>query len=192
MFPNKNFFDLQGRLKDTRRYRSTGQGAMNRPVRSIILTSAAMMGARCAHRKRHRASAAASQGRRGATGGFSFGALLPLILLCACAETQTPASTPSAPTPVASVAPTPSCNAPPSSQADRQNPATPWLRAVDRERLAECTDALDPRPAPFPPGHLGNPTQEAMDRRTLDLAPAGLPVRLFQGGEYRQRIPMPD
>ncbi len=167
-FPTENFLDIQGRLNDTRRYRSTGQGAMNRPVRSIILATAAMMAARFARRKRHRASAAVFRGRYGATSGFRFSIMLPLALLCACAETQPPASTPSAPSPVASPAPTPSCNAPPSSQANRQNPATPWLRAVDRERAGECNEALDPRPAPFPPSHLGNPTQEAMDRRTLE------------------------
>lgn len=165
---------------------------MNRPVRSILLATAAMMGKRFALRKRHRASATAPQGPREATGAFSIGAVLPLVFLCACAEPQAPATMAAAPGTVSSLAPTPSCNTPPSFQADRQHPATPWLRAVDRERLAECSDTLDPRPAPFPPGHLGNPTQEAMDRRTLNLAPAGVPARLFQGGEFRQRIPMPD
>jgi hypothetical protein len=165
---------------------------MNRPVRSILLATAAMMGKRFALRKRHRASAAAFQGRYGATSRFRFSITFPLVFLCACAEPQAPATMAAAPGPVSNLAPTPSCNTPPSYQADRQSPATPWLRAVDRERLAECSDALDPRPAPFPPGHLGNPTQEAMDRRTLDLAPAGVPARLFQGGEFRQRIPMPD
>jgi hypothetical protein len=165
---------------------------MNRPVRSILLTTAAMMGKPFALRKHHRASAAAFQGRYGATSRFRFSITFPLAFLFACAEPQAPATMAAAPSPVSSPAPTPSCNTPPSFQAVKQNPATPWLRAVDRERLAECSNTLDPRPAPMPAGHLGNPVQEAMDRRTLNFAPAGLPARLVQGGEYRQRIPMPD
>ena len=165
---------------------------MNNIVRSVMPAFAARMNLGAADQITQVGKVTPLRDRYVLVRRLSVLATLPFLLLCACAEPQAPATMAAAPSPVASPAPTPSCNAPPSSQADRQNPATPWLRAVDRERLAECTEALDPRPAPFPPGHLGNPTQEAMDRRTLNLAPAGLPARLFQGGEYRQRIPMPD
>jgi hypothetical protein len=165
---------------------------MNNTVRIAMPAFAVRMNLGVADQVTHVGKVALPRDRHVLVRSLSSLATLPFLLLGACAEPQAPPTMAAAPTPVASVAPTPSCNAPPSSQADRQNPATPWLRAVDRERLAECTDALDPRPAPLPPGHLGNPTQEAMDRRTLDLAPAGVPARLFQGGEYRQRIPMPD
>ena len=110
----------------------------------------------------------------------SFLAVLPFLLLGACAEPKAPATIAAAPSPVSSPAPTPSCNAPLGNQADRQNPSTPWQRAVDRKRAEDCEQALDPRLAPIRPEYLGNPRQEDMDRRTLDLAPMGLRVRVRQ------------
>ena len=111
---------------------------------------------------------------------LSFLATLPFLLLGACAEPKAPATIAAAPSPVSSPAPTPSCNAPLGNQADRQNPSTPWQRAVDRKRAEDCEQALDPRLAPIRPEYLGNPRQEDMDRRTLDLAPMGLRVRVRQ------------
>ncbi len=111
---------------------------------------------------------------------LSFLATLPFLLLGACAEPKAPATIAAAPSPVSSPAPTPSCNAPLGNQADRQNPSTPWQRAVDRKRAEDCEQALDPRLAPIRPEYLGNLRQEDMDRRTLDLAPMGLRVRVRQ------------
>ena len=111
---------------------------------------------------------------------LSFLATLPFLLLGACAEPKATATIAAAPRPVSSPAPTPSCNAPLGNQADRQNPSTPWQRAVDRKRAEDCEQALDPRLAPIRPEYLGNPRQEDMDRRTLDLAPMGLRVRVRQ------------
>ena len=111
---------------------------------------------------------------------LSFLATLPFLLLGACAEPKATATIAAAPSPVSSPAPTPSCNAPLGNQADRQNPSTPWQRAVDRKRAEDCEQALDPRLAPIRPEYLGNPRQEDMDRRTLDLAPMGLRVRVRQ------------
>ena len=106
--------------------------------------------------------------------------ILPFLLLGACAEPKAPATIAAAPSPVSSPAPTPSCNAPLGNQADRQNPSTPWQRAVDRKRAEDCEQALDPRLAPIRPEYVGNPRQEDMDKRTLDLAPMGLRVRVRQ------------
>jgi hypothetical protein len=111
---------------------------------------------------------------------LSFLAVLPFLLLGACAEPKAPATIAAAPSPASSPAPTPSCNAPLGNQADRQDPSTPWQRAVDRKRAEDCMQALDPRLAPIRPEYLGNPRQEDMDRRTLDLAPMGLRVRVRQ------------
>ena len=107
-------------------------------------------------------------------------ATLPFLVLGACAEPKATATIAAAPSPVSSPAPTPSCNAPLGNQADRQDPSTPWQRAVDRKRAEDCMQALDPRLAPIRPEYLGNPRQEDMDRRTLDLAPMGLRVRVRQ------------
>jgi hypothetical protein len=152
---------------------------MNNTVRSAMPASTVRMNLGVADQVTHVGKVALPRDRHVLVRRLSVLATLPFLLLCACAEPQAPATMAAAPSPVSSPAPTPSCNTPPSFQADRQNPATPWLRAVDRERLAECSDTLDPRPAPMPAGHLGNPTQEAMDRRTLNLAPLGLPARLI-------------
>ena len=111
---------------------------------------------------------------------LSFLATLPFLLLGACAEPKAPATIAAAPSHVSSPAPTPSCNAPLGNQAERQDPSTPWQRAVDRKRAEDCAQALDPRLAPIRPEYLGNPRQEDMDRRTLDLAPMGLRVRVRQ------------
>jgi len=111
---------------------------------------------------------------------LSYLAVLPFLLLGACAEPKAPATIAAAPSPASSPAPTPSCNAPLGNQADRQDPSTPWQRAVDRKRAEDCMQALDPRLAPIRPEYLGNPRQEDMDRRTLDLAPMGLRVRVRQ------------
>ena len=123
---------------------------------------------------------------------LSFLAALPLLLLGACAEPKAPATIAAAPSPVSSTAPTPSCDAPLGNQADRQDPSTPWQRAVDRKRAEDCTQALDPRPAPSRPEYVGNPRQEDMDKRSLDLAPLGLNVRLGPGGNFRDRLPIPE
>ena len=123
---------------------------------------------------------------------LSFMAMLPLLLLGACAETQSPTTIAAAPSPVSSPAPTPSCNAPPGSQADKRNPATAWQRAVDGMRAEDCFQALDPQLAPIRREYVGNPRQEAMDKKTLDLAPLGLSARAIQGGEFQHRLPMPD
>ena len=106
--------------------------------------------------------------------------ILPFLLLGACAEPKAPATIAAAPSPVSSPAPTPSCNAPRGNQADKQSPSTPWQRAVDRKRAEDCEQALDPRLAPIRPEYVGNPRQEDMDKRTLDLAPMGLRVRVRQ------------
>jgi hypothetical protein len=111
---------------------------------------------------------------------LSFLATLPFLLLGACAEPKAPAAIAAAPSPASSPAPTPSCNAPLGNQADKQSPSTPWQSAVDRKRAEDCEQALDPRLAPIRPEYLGNPRQEDMDRRTLDLAPMGLRVRVRQ------------
>lgn len=123
---------------------------------------------------------------------LSFLTVLPLLLLGACAETQPPMTIAAAPSTVSGPAPTPSCNAPQGNQADKQNPSTPWQRAIDRKRAEDCEQALDPRPAPSRPEYVGNPRQEAMDRRTLDLAPLGLRGRLSQGSSFRDRLPIPE
>ena len=119
-------------------------------------------------------------------------AMLPLLMLGACAEPKATATIAATPSPVSSPAPTPSCNAPPGSQADKRNPSTPWQSAVDRKRAEDCVQALDPRPAPIRPEYLGNPRQEEMDKRTLDLAPTGLRARVGQGGSFRDRLPIPE
>ena len=111
---------------------------------------------------------------------LSFLATLPFLLLGACAEPKATATIAAAPRPVSSPAPTPSCNAPLGHQADKQSPSTPWQRAVDRKRVEDCEQALDSRLAPIRPEYVGNPRQEDMDRRTLDLAPMGLRVRVRQ------------
>jgi hypothetical protein len=123
---------------------------------------------------------------------LSFLTALPLLLLGACAEPKAPATIAAAPSPASSPAPTPSCNAPLGNQADRQDPSTPWQRAVDRKRAEDCMQALDPRLAPTRPEYLGNPRQEDMDRRTLDLAPMGLRARVGPGGNFRDRLPIPE
>ena len=123
---------------------------------------------------------------------LSFLATLPFLLLGACAEPQAPATIAATPSPVSSPAPTPSCNGPLGNQADKQSPSTPWQRAVDRKRAEDCEQALDPRPAPIRPEYVGNPRQEDMDRRTLDLAPMGLRARVGPGGNFRDRLPIPE
>jgi hypothetical protein len=119
-------------------------------------------------------------------------AMLPLLLLGACAEPKATATIAATPSPISSPAPTPSCNAPPGSQADKRNPATAWQSAVDGMRAEDCFQALDPQLAPIRREYVGNPRQEAMDKKTLDLAPLGLSARAIQGGEFRHRLPMPD
>ncbi len=123
---------------------------------------------------------------------LSFLATLPFLLLGACAEPQAPATIAATPSPVSSPAPTPSCNGSLGNQADKQSPSTPWQRAVDRKRAEDCAQALDPRPAPIRPEYVGNPRQEDMDRRTLDLAPMGLRARVGPGGNFRDRLPIPE
>jgi hypothetical protein len=123
---------------------------------------------------------------------LSFLATLPFLLLGACAEPKAPAAIAAAPSPASSPAPTPSCNAPLGNQADRQNPSTPWQRAVDRKRVEDCEQALDPRPAPIRPLHLASPREEVRDGRTLDLAPMGLRARESQGRFFDDRIPIPE
>ena len=119
-------------------------------------------------------------------------AMLPLLLLGACAEPKATATIAATPSPVSSPAPTPSCNAPLGNQADRQDPSTPWQRAVDRTRAEDCMQALDPRLAPIRPLHLASPREEVRDGRTLDLAPMGLRARESQGRFFDDRIPIPE
>ena len=123
---------------------------------------------------------------------LSFLATLPLLLLGACAEPKAAATIAAAPSPVSSPAPAPSCNAPLGNQADKQSPSTPWQSAIDRKREEDCLQALDPRPAPSRPEYVGNPRQEDMDKRSLDLAPLGLNARLGPGGNFRDRLPIPE
>ena len=123
---------------------------------------------------------------------LSFLATLPFLLLGACAEPKAPASIAAAPSPVSSPAPTLSCDGPLGNQADKQSPSTPWQRAIDRKRAEDCMQALDPRPAPSRPEYVGNPRQEDMDKRSLDLAPLGLNARLGPGGNFRDRLPIPE
>ena len=118
--------------------------------------------------------------------------ILPFLLLGACAEPQATATIAAAPNPASSPAPTPNCQTPPSFQADKRNPATAWQRAVDGMRAEDCFQALDPQLAPIRREYVANPRQEAMDKKTLDLAPLGLSARAIQGGEFRHRLPMPD
>lgn len=120
---------------------------------------------------------------------LSFLAVLPFMLLGACAETPPAARMAAAPSPVSSPAPTPSCNGPLGNQANKQSPSTPWQSAVDRKRAEDCTQAVDPRPAPIRPEYIGNPRQEAMDRRTLDFAPTGSRVSVTPGTVFRYNIP---
>lgn len=135
---------------------------------------------------------ASSRDRQVPARRLSFLATLPLLLLGACAETQSPTTIAATPRPVSSPAPTPSCNAPLGNRADKQSPSTPWQRAVDGMRAEDCFQALDPQLAPIRREYVGNPRQEAMDKKTLDLAPLGLSARAIQGGEFRHRLPMPD
>jgi hypothetical protein len=120
---------------------------------------------------------------------LSYLAVLPFLLLGACAEPKAPATIAAAPSPASSPAPTPSCNAPLGNQADRQDPSTPWQRAVDRKREEDCTQALDPRPAPIRPEYLGNPRREAMDKTSLDPAPRRSFSSITGGALFRYHIP---
>jgi hypothetical protein len=165
---------------------------MNNAVLSAMPTSAVMKTLGVADQVMQLRKVGSLRDLRGPAWRLSFMAMLPLLLLGACAETQSPTTIAAAPSPVSSPAPTPSCNAPLGSQADRKNPSTPWQSAVDRKRAEDCLQALDPRPAPIRPEYLGNPRQEAMDRRTLDLAPLGLRGRLSQGSNFRDRLPIPE
>jgi hypothetical protein len=153
---------------------------MNNAVRSALTASAVRMKLGVADHIAQVGKVASFRDWHVPARRLSFLAVVPFLLLGACAETQAPATIAAAPSPVSSPAPTPSCNAPLGNQADRQDPSTPWQRAVDRKRAEDCTQALDPRPAPIRPEYLGNPRQEDMDRRTLDLAPMGLRVRVRQ------------
>jgi hypothetical protein len=120
---------------------------------------------------------------------LSFLATLPLLLLGACAETPPHATIAAAPSPVSSPAPTPSCNGPLGNQTNKQSPSTPWQSAIDRKRAEDCAQVVDPRPAPIRPEYVGNPRQEAMDRRTLDFAPTGSRVSVTPGTVFRYNIP---
>ena len=135
---------------------------------------------------------ASSRDRQVPARRLSFLATLPFLLLGACAEPKATATIAAAPRPVSSPAPTPSCNGPLGNQADKQSPSTPWQRAIDRKRAEDCMQALDPRPAPSRPEYVGNPRQEDMDKRSLDLAPLGLNARLGPGGNFRDRLPIPE
>ena len=153
---------------------------MNNAVRSALTAPAMMMKLGVADRIAQAGKVASSRDRHVPARRLGFLATLPFLLLGACAEPTAPATIAAAPSPVSSPAPTPSCNAPLGNQAGRQDPSTPWQRAVDRKRAEDCMQALDPRLAPIRPEYLGNPRQEDMDRRTLDLAPMGLRVRVRQ------------
>jgi hypothetical protein len=132
---------------------------------------------------------ASSRDRQVPARRLSFLAVLPFLLLGACAEPKAPATIAAAPSPASSPAPTPSCNAPLGNQADRQDPSTPWQRAVDRKREEDCTQALDPRPAPIRPEYLGNPRREAMDKTSLDPAPRRSFSSITGGALFRYHIP---
>lgn len=116
-------------------------------------------------------------------------ATLSLLLLVACAETQPPTTMTAAASTVSSPAPTPTCQAPLGSQADKRDPATAWQKAVDRLRAEDCSQALDPRPAPMRPEYSRNPRQENMDRRSLDPVPNRSFSSTNQGAVFRYHIP---
>jgi hypothetical protein len=116
-------------------------------------------------------------------------AMLPLLLLGACAETQSPTTIAAAPSPVSSPAPTPTCHVPPGSQADKRDSATAWQKAVDRLRAEDCSQALDPQPTPMRPEYSRNPQQENLDRRSLDPVPNRSFSSTNQGAVFRYHIP---
>ena len=165
---------------------------MNNAVLSAMPTSAVMKTLGVADQVMQLRKVGSLRDLRGPARRLSFMALLPLLLLGACAEPQSPTTIAATPRPVSSPAPTPSCNAPLGNRADKQSPSTPWQRAVDGMRAEDCFQALDPQLAPIRREYVGNPRQEAMDKKTLDLAPLGLSARAIQGGEFRHRLPMPD
>jgi len=165
---------------------------MKNAVFNPMPAPAMMMKLRVADHSAQVGKVASSRDRHVPARRLSFLAVLPFLLLGACAEPKAPATIAAAPSPVSSSAPTPSCNGPLGNQADRQNPSTPWQRAVDRKRAEDCAQALDPRLAPIRPEYVGNPRQEDMDRRTLDLAPLGLSARVGPGGGFRDRLPIPE
>ena len=165
---------------------------MNNAVRSLMPVPTVIMNRGVAGDIAQVGKVASSRDRHVQAHRLSFLTVLPLLLLGACAETQPPTTITAAASTVSGPAPTPSCDAPQGNQADKQNPSTPWQRAIDRKRAEDCLQALDPRPAPIRPEYLGNPRQEAMDRRTLDLAPLGLRSRLGQGSSFRDRLPIPE
>lgn len=164
---------------------------MNNAVRSPMPVPTVMMKRGVADHIAQVVKVASSRDRHYPARRLSFVAMLPLplLLLGACAEPQAPATIAAAPSPVSSSAPTPSCNTPLGNQADKQSPSTPWQRAVDRKRAEGCEQALDPRPAPIRPEYVGNPRQEAMDRRTLDFAPTGSRVSVTPGTVFRYKFP---
>jgi len=165
---------------------------MKNAVRSAMPAPAVMMKLGVAEQITHPGKVAPFRDRHVPARRLSFLAVLPFLLLGACAEPKAPATIAAAPSLVSSPAPTPSCNGPLGNQADKQSPSTPWQRAIDRKRAEDCTQALDPRPAPSRPEYVGNPRQEDMDKRSLDLAPLGLNARLGPGGNFRDRLPIPE
>ena len=165
---------------------------MKNAVFNPMPAPAVMMKLGAAEEITHSGKVASSRDRHVPARRLSYLAVLPLLLLGACAEPKAPATIAAAPSPVSSPAPTPSCNGPLGNQADKQSPSTPWQRAIDRKRAEDCMQALDPRPAPSRPEYVGNPRQEDMDKRSLDLAPLGLNARLGPGGNFRDRLPIPE
>ena len=165
---------------------------MNNAVRSALTAPAMMMKLGVADHIAQVGKVASLRDRHVPARRLRFLATLPFLLLGACAEPKATATIAAAPSTVSSLAPTPSCNAPLGNQADRQDPSTPWQRAVDRKRTEDCMQAVDPRPAPSRPEYVGNPRQEDMDKRSLDLAPLGLNARLGPGGNFRDRLPIPE
>jgi hypothetical protein len=165
---------------------------MKNAVHSAMPAPAVMMKLAAADHIAQVGKVASSRDRHVPARRLSYLAVLPFLLLGACAEPKAAATIAAAPGPVSSPAPTPSCNGPLGNQADKQSPSTPWQRAVDRKRVEDCEQALDSRLAPIRPEYVGNPRQGDMDKRTLDLAPLGLSARAGPGGNFRDRLPIPE
>ena len=159
------------------------------PVRTEMPGAAVMMTLCVADQVMQLRKGASLRDLRSPARRLSFMAMLPLLVLGACAETQAPSTIVAAPSSVSIPAPTPTCQAPPGSQADKRDPATAWQKAVDRLRAEDCSQALDPRPTPMRPEYSRNPRQENLDRRSLDPVPNRSFSSTNQGAVFRYHLP---
>jgi hypothetical protein len=79
------------------------------------------------------------------------GALLAILALAACAETQAPAPSTAAPRATSSLAPTPS-NLPTTGQAGTERATSTLQQQLDQDRANDRLEALDPE---APRGEIG-------------------------------------